>query len=261
MVSPKPTTHPTAAYIASRALIVGGIVIFLFALVDMIIQPIPYQWGDRTWQIAFAAQVIDRGLVPLVGLGMLFTGHWIDTQVEPGRLPRPPLATARFWAAVLASLLGLLYIVLFPLHLNNVRANNEAAQLRLAEEVEQTQAQLEQQFTVEVQRQRAQIEQLIAAPDEDLDQAVQANLITQEQVNLVRDFRENPDALDPFLQQQVQAGRAQAEEEIQQRQELAQNAAQIDTLKSGLRVGIGSLLLAIGYITIGWTALRLMGSS
>ncbi|MGG6297420.1 hormogonium polysaccharide biosynthesis protein HpsJ [Leptolyngbya sp. AN02str] len=259
MISSKPTSNPTAAFLASRVMMVAGIIIFLAALLDMIILPIPYQWGERAWQLAFTTQIVDRGLVPLVGLGLLFAGYWVETFLEPTRNERPRYATIRFWAAVIASILGLTYLLLFPFHLNNVRASNQAVQERVTQEAEQAQTQLDQQLNAEVERQRAQIEQLIAAPDDQLDEAIAANLITQEQANLVRDFRENPDSLEPFLQERAQQSRAQAETQIQTRQEQAREEAATESLKSGLRIGLTSLLLAIGYIIIGWTALRLVG--
>ncbi len=48
--------------------------------------------------------------------------------------------------------------------------------------------------------------------------------------------------------------------QIRQRRDEAEKQAKDNAWKSGLRIGISSLLLSIGYIIIGWTGLRGMGA-
>jgi len=250
--------NPPITALAALAMRVAGIIIILSVLVDIFINPIPYRLGERAWQLAFTTQMVDLGRVLLVGIALLFAGYWIETQLRETKTARPLWQTARFWAAALACVMGALYLVLFPLHLNNVRLNNVEIQERLTQEAEQAETQLQQRLAVAVQQQRAQIGQLLNASDEQLEQAVQANLISQEDAALIRRFKENPETLDPYLQEQAQQQLAQEQTRIQEQQQQANQTARSESLKLGLRVGINSLLLAIGYIIVGWVGLRLM---
>jgi len=256
MTSIKPAGRITAP-LASRILKTVGIIITLSALIDFFILPIPYRLLDRQWQLAFTTQFVDRGIVPLVGLALLFVGYWIDNAVggvDERRSGRT--RDLRFWALLLASLLGLIYVLLFPLHLNNLRLNNAAAQEQINQEAEQAEGRLDQSLATALQQQRAQIAQLLNASDEQIDQAVRANQINQQQANQIREFKQNPERLEPFLQERVQELRTRGQTEIRTRKEDAQATARTESIKSGLRIGLGSLVLAVGYIIIGWTGLK-----
>jgi hypothetical protein len=258
MAFSNPSQSQPLAALASIAMRIAGSIIILSALLDILIVPIPYQLGERSWWLAFVTQLADRGLVPLVGLALLFAGYWVESAGLGKRCDRPQWQTLRFWIAIFASVMGLVYLIVFPLHLNNVRLNNIDLQERLTQEAQQAETQAQQQLSVEVQRRRAQIGQLLTATDEQLNQAVQSNLITAEEVDLVRGFRENPDTLDPFLQEQAETQLAQTKTQILEQQDQAAATARNESLKSGLRVGLNSLLFAIAYITIGWLGIRLL---
>jgi len=109
MTSIKPAGRITAP-LASRILKTVGIIITLSALIDFFILPIPYRLLDRQWQLAFTTQFVDRGIVPLVGLALLFAGYWIDNAVggvDERRSGRT--RELRFWALLMASLLHLVF--------------------------------------------------------------------------------------------------------------------------------------------------------
>ncbi|HIK53572.1 MAG TPA: hypothetical protein IGS37_00080 [Synechococcales cyanobacterium M55_K2018_004] len=250
--------------LASRVLKIAGIIIILAALVDMMILPYPYDLGNRQWQIGFVAQFVDRGLVPLVGLALVLTAYWIDTLPKGSSVlavyteaeGRPLWADLRLWLLLLASLLGLLYLLMFPLHLSNISSGNTELQQRIEQEATQAEQQLNQQLQGRVEQLRSQINQLVNATDEQINQAVQARIITEEQANRIREFKRNPASIDPYLQQQADQLRGQLQTEIGDRRAQAQARARQEALKSGLRVSINSLLLAVGYSLIGWFGLR-----
>jgi hypothetical protein len=255
-----PASRPLSS-LSALSLRVAGIIVTLSAVIDMLILPIPYQFGERVWQLAATTQIVDRGLVPLVGLALLFSSYWVENSAGIGQGDRPLWATLRFWAAVLASILGLIYVVVFPLHLNNVRLNNAAVQEQLTQEAETAEGVAQQQLLAQVQQRRLQIGQLLQAPDEQLDGAVAQNLLSAEDADQIREFRENPETIDPFLQEQAQASLAEELTQIQEQREAGAEATRTDSFKSGLRVGLNSLLLAIGYILIGWFGLRFLGQT
>jgi hypothetical protein len=242
------------APLASRALKTVGVIIIIAALLDIVILPMPYNPLDRQWQIAFVTQVVDRGIVPLVGLALLFTGYWIDSLV--GNLAKRKLwFDMRFWALLLASLMGLFYLMAIVLHVNNVFVARGQALERISQDAAQAETQLETRLSQEVQQQREQIDVLVGNP-EIFEQALQSGQVSQEQAALLEQFRDDPEALEQFLDNRVSELETQVQTEIGLRREQAEQEARMDALKSAIRVGGGSFLLAVGYIAVGWTGLK-----
>ena len=71
-------TNRFASWNAALTVKVVGIILILSFLLDFLILIFPFQPTDRLWQINLATALVDRGIVPLVGIGMLFVGYWID---------------------------------------------------------------------------------------------------------------------------------------------------------------------------------------
>lgn len=252
-----PTSRQTTPLV-SRALKTVGIIMILAALLDMFILLIPVQVTNRQWLISAATQMVDRGIIPMIGIALLLTGHWVEGS-SSGAPARQSWQDSRFWAAVLASILSFVFLLLTFLHPNNVRLSYQQAAARISREASQAETQIDGRIAAEVDRQRALINQLTAASDAELDQAVQTGAITQEQAQQIRAFKEDPSSVDPSLQQQAGEAKNQLQTEIGTRREQAQRAARIEALKSGLRIGLSSLLLSIGYAIIGWTGLKALG--
>lgn len=248
-------SRPVTA-LASRALKAVGVIITLSALLDILILSMPYQLLERDWQIDFVTQFVDRGIVPLVGIVLFLTGFWIDSTVgalaERKRLWQDP----RLWALILSSLLGLLFLVLFPLHLNNVRLAYQDSTQGITQDASDTESQLGGQIDSEIESRRQQINLLVTATDEQLNQLVEQNRISAEDADRVRQFKANPDSVEPFLQQTRDQLANQAQQQLGISREQAQQQLKTRALKSGLRIGISSLLLSIGFIVIGWLGLR-----
>jgi hypothetical protein len=246
------------ARLASRSLKVAAVVIILYSLLFMLVRPLPYAWLDLQWQIAYATLVVERGLMPLVGLALLFAGYWVDSLAGVDVSPRKPIQDLRFWAILLSGVLGIYYLLVFPLHLNNVRANNERALERISQETTQAEAQLDGRLSQQVGQQRQQIEQLLQN-EQLLNQAIESGQVSEEQASLIQQFKENPESLNEFVQRRSGELQTQLQNEIGSRRQQAVQTSRIETLKSGLFVGIGSLLLAIGYLIISWTGLKAIG--
>ena len=116
----------------------------------------------------------------------------------------------------------------------------------------------------------AQLNELIK-DDTKYNQALNNKELPEVQKNLLKQYKANPQALDDFIKQQTdpQQLAAQATEKINKmNQEATQKITQIRNQKAlqlqkiqenawkELRIGMNSLLLAIGYIVIGWRGLR-----
>lgn len=236
------------------ALKTAGVVLILAALLDILILPYPYQI-NRQWQIGFVAQVVDRGIVPLVGIVLITLGYWVDSVSNKVTGKAILWQDLRFWAYLLASILGLFYLIAGPGHILNVRANYNEAITRIGQEATQAESELQNRLQLEVGQQRQQLERLLSSPQQ-VTRALESGQLPPEQADLLRQFQQNPQALDQFVERRTNELRTQLETQVRVRREQALQQASTDTLKSGLRIGLSSLLLAIGYIIVGWFGLR-----
>ncbi|NJO77069.1 MAG: hypothetical protein HC827_00135 [Cyanobacteria bacterium RM1_2_2] len=253
MTSKKLSSSRPVSSLIAHILKTVGIVITLAALLDMFLLPIPYQLAEQQWQINFVTAFVDRGIVPLVGLVLFLTGFAVDgSSVERKAAWQDP----RFWAFILASVLGVAYVLMFPFHLNNVRLANQSAIETVNQQATQAETELNERLQSEIEARRQQISQLLTASDDQIAQLVQGGQLTQEQAEVVKRFKAEPQSVEPFLKQQGEELQTQLQTEIGLRKKQAQEARRTEDLKSGLRIGIGSLLLAIGFSIVGWTGLR-----
>ncbi|MHC5596616.1 MAG: hormogonium polysaccharide biosynthesis protein HpsJ [Nostoc sp.] len=254
---------------------VVGIICILSFFVDFLILSLPFQPTDRVWQINLATALVDRGIVPLVGLGLLFTAYWIDS--ADAASDRPQGIDLRFPALIISSILGLMFLLIFPLHLNNVNQAKTQALTRIGQEADQAENQLnarlsQLQAQLNTDQGKAQLEQLrnqtkaqfseILKDDQKYKQALESPQIPANIKELLKKAKTDPQALEKAIEQQtdVQTLKNQQLSQLRQRREEAEKQAKASALNSGLRIGISSLLLSIGYIIIGWTGLRGRGA-
>ena len=256
--------------VAARTLKVVGIILILSALLDCIVLSLPGETSDlfnRAWQLAAATQIVDRGIIPLMGIALLMTGFWVDSSSGVSIERRKVWLDLRFWALLISSLLGLLYLSLVPVHLNNTRLELQDALAQVSREAGQAEGQLEaqiksDQFKAQVEQLKSQRRTQIAAllqDDGKLQQALQSSEVPQELKTVLRNSKSDPKALDNFLEQQAQELPTQARNEIRTRKQQKEKELRTRSRNSSLQTGISSLLLAIGYITVGWTGLTSMG--
>jgi len=254
---------------------VVGIICILSFFVDFFILLLPFQPTDRVWQINLGTALVDRGIVPLVGLGLLFAAYWIDS--ADAASDRPQGMDLRFPAVILSSILGLMFLLIFPLHLNNVNQAKTQTLNRITQEGDQAEtqvnnrlSQLQAQLTTE--QGKAQLNQLrtqtkaqfseILKDEQRYKQAIESSQIPANIKELLKKAKTDPQVLDKAIEQQtdIQTLRTQQLSQVRQRREEAEKQAKDTAWKSGLRIGISSLLLSIGYIIIGWTGLRGRGA-
>lgn len=254
----KATDSRQLSAIAAQTLKYVGIILILAALIDYAVLLVPSDVPAKLssleglrWQMALFSQIVDRGVVPLLGFVLLLTGVWVDS------VSGAPPARQKLWQNVsvaalwLASLLGLVFLVLSPLHINNTYRANQQTLTQISQEAGQAEGQLNQQLQ--------QINSLVKS-DSQLNQAIESGQIKGDQLAQVQ-------ALKSQIQQQLQSDpqaldkRAKdAQTQIRTRRLDLEKRAKSEFLKSGLRVGLSSLLLAVGYIMVGWTGLRQMGA-
>jgi hypothetical protein len=263
--------------LAVRTLKVVGVILILSFLLDFVILSFPSGPRDSQWQVGFATALVDRGIIPLVGLALIFAGYWIEKNNSDFLVNRKSWLDLRLWA-VLSSLLGLVFLLLVPIHLNNVnqaraqtieQISQDAtrAESNLQAQLGQLQTQLgDERVQAELERQRSQFRTQVnelLQDEQRFNQAIQSSQISETEKKLLQQFKADPKSLDAYVAQQAdpQTLVAQRLNQIRAQQEQLKQQARQDAWKSGLRIGISGLLLAFGYIVIGWTGLRSMGTS
>ncbi len=236
----------------SLALKLMGVIFILSALLDYLTLAIPPQW-----QINFATSIVDRGIVPLVGIAIILIAYWIDSVSEKGQKSGLDL---RLPVYILSILLGALFIVLIPLHLSNLGKLQSTALSEIQKGSEQGQGQIEtflvnlntlaqnpQLLTKAIQQSSRSIEtgefqgKKLAAPQ--LERLKQE----KDQLQQLNELAKNPKK----LKEKVEAIKNELQTRLVAQKQDAEGRAKTEALKQGLRTGLSSLMLAVGYGTIG----------
>ncbi|HEY9808252.1 MAG TPA: HpsJ family protein [Halomicronema sp.] len=259
--------QPTA--IATRILTIVGVILIVSSLIDYIMLLYPANPTQSQWRLAIVTQLVDRGILPMVGLAFLFAGYGMEAASGNGPSPRKALTDVKFWALMLASLLGLIFLLLFPLHLNNIRLDrteklNTITQQATVAEARVTSQVNNPEIAKEIEKQRelakTQLVELSKDPQK-LEQAINSPQIPEPIKQILQQAKTNPQVLQDFLNNQLNA-QTLADRELQRIRSERQNAEEQTNqaaLKSGIQTGSSTLLLALGYSLIGWTGLKSLG--
>ncbi|MCP2728377.1 hormogonium polysaccharide biosynthesis protein HpsJ [Limnofasciculus baicalensis] len=245
------STSVYSPYTALALKIVGTIMI-VSSLLDFVILAIPFEPLKPEWQFGFTTQMVDRGIIPMVGIAFLLVGYWISSNMgssEQGSV----ITDLRFWALILSIVLGLLFLLLVPLHFKNVGVQSNQALEQISQRADQAEKELKTQTD--------QVSALVKDPKrfDELEKAISGGQVQGEQLQRLQAIRDQLQAIkqDPTaLQKRID----QAKTQIGTGKLDAEKQARTAALKSGLRTGISSLLLAIGYSVIGAMGLRSLGS-
>lgn len=222
--------------LASQVLNLVGIILILSFLAELLVLLIPAQFSNQQWQVDLITQLTDRGVLPLIGFAFIYASFGL--QSTGGNAQQGTWQNPRFWAFVVASLLGLLFLLLIPFQITTTGQLSQQA----ISNIDQRASQAE----IQIQQRQSQIKALVESGQ--VDQLIQSNQVPPEQLPLLQRLKQDPKALD----QEAEVARNQ----IRTQQQQAQEQARADALRSRIRVGLRCLLLAIGYITIGWSGLR-----
>ncbi|MGC9502303.1 hormogonium polysaccharide biosynthesis protein HpsJ [Baaleninema sp.] len=260
----KASTTRQPSSLAARSLKIVGLLLIVSSLLDYLIIPAPYQPLNLQWRIQVASTFVDRGIIPMIGIALLFAGYWMGTAGAATAMPRKKWQDLRFWGLVLSSLLGLLFLLMTGIHFNDVRMQSNQRLESIAQQARQAETQLNTQlsseeFQTQLEQQRTQLEQQLETLLE--NEAQRQQLIESEQTpdalrQLLEESQDNPDAIQSFLDRQASQLPEQLQGRIRQREEQLEQETRLAAWKSAFRIGLSSLLLAIGYIVIGWTGLK-----
>ena len=239
--------QPTvSSFLTPLALKTAGAVLILSSLIDLIFKILlpPENLvleGERWWLYA-TSQLVDGGLLPLVGISFMVAGDWIRiVSTEDGGDRGNAWRIGTF---SLASLLGLIFVLIIPFQLmktNDIRSQDFK---RIDTEAAGLKSNIQQMKALS----KEQVNQQIVTIDKELksglaqgERLVGLQLTKSKLELLVSD----PKKFDLESQQSIQTQKQGAEDRISKRM-----------LQTGVRTSLASLLLAIAYITIGWAGLR-----
>lgn len=253
----------TSAFISLILKLVGGILL-ISAIINYVFLLISPQWGDTNWQINLTNNAVDQGLVPLVAIALLLIGWWISDNNNPEK----PSKAVRMPVFIIASILGLLYLLLVPLHFGNINRVSGDLFVQIDQRIAQQEAQI-QGFVSELEavsknpeqlkQEIEQRNQVIAAGGNIGGQQLnpqQLQLITtqRDQLQAILNLSDKPEE----LQAKFQEVRSQLQLELQRAVDQEKRKAQGLALQQSLKTSISSLMLAIAFIVIGWLGLQSM---
>ncbi|MGB3694016.1 MAG: HpsJ family protein [Spirulinaceae cyanobacterium] len=249
--------NPVNSSYTSLTLKIVGVILIISSLLDYLVLGIPFKPLDPIWQINYVTQMVDRGIIPMVGIAFLVVGYWIgnlNTDVASGTRPASSFKDLRFWSFIIASILGLIFLLIVPLHLNNINKEKSNA----LEQIEERAGQFESRIAQESEQLGAllQNDQALAQ----INEAIESGKVNGQELNdqqiqeleqrraSLEELKDNPEAIEERI--------SEAENQLGTRKKEAEKNARAEAFKLGVRTGISSLLLAIGYMVIGWTGLR-----
>ena len=223
------TRTPPTPFNTSFLLKFIGIICILSFFIDFLFLLLPLQLTDKLWQINLSRTLVERGIGPLLGLGAILTAYWFDKANEVRR-SSSQLKLAIF---IISGLLGLIFLLIFPLHLSNVNQVKNQALTRINQEAEQLESQINNQLAQEqteiknqlaqvqnqfgneqikaaVEKQRPVLKQQLATQLNELikdekkyNEALNNKQLPDAQKNLLKQYKVNPQALDDFINQQT----------------------------------------------------------
>lgn len=258
----------------SLAFNIVGIICILSFFVDFAILALGFSPTNQGAQIAFTTGVVDRGIVPMIGIVLILAGHWFSSAEQGGEHSGFDL---RLPSLILSSLFGLMFLLIFPLHINNVRQASTERVTQISQQAEQAETRTNNQVTqllnqLESDQAKAQLEQArnrlktqlneLVKDEERYKQALANPNLPQTQRDILKRIKSSPAEIDKVVNEITDPNQRaqQTINNIRQQREEQQKNAKDAAWRSGLRTGISSLLLSLGYIIMGWTGLKGMGS-
>jgi hypothetical protein len=250
--------QPTvSSFLTPLALKTAGAVLILSSLIDLLFMlffpPENLVLEGNRWWLYATSQLVDRGLLPLVGIAFVVAGDWIKIVSTEDGGDRGN--TWRIGTFSLASLLGLIFILIIPFQLITTNDFKTQELKKIGDEV----TQLEQGIKNNLQQINAQnpdkikeqLKQQITAIDKDIKSGqAQGEMLANLQAKKAKleSLFADPKKISQESEQNLQ--------QLQKQKQKAESQANERMLKTGIRTSLASLLLAVAYIVIGWTGLK-----
>jgi hypothetical protein len=228
------------SYLRQGATILGivGMLLVLTYLLDFGIRLFAAQFENLNWQQGFLNEMMDRGITPLLGLSFIFVGSLLQFGSSPENNTDSLVKDGRFWMFIVASLFGLLYLILIPLHFNTTGKILTETVTQFDREA----ARAEQG----IQSQQAQLKQIVDSGE--INKLIANEQLPPAQKQLLTEVKADPTVVEKRAKEEL--------EKIANQKATAVKQANSEALLARLRSELRSLVLAIAYIVLGWTGLR-----
>ncbi|MDS3861569.1 HpsJ family protein [Thermosynechococcaceae cyanobacterium BACA0444] len=241
MTVPKTPPAQRPVPLAAQFLKLVGILLILSFFGDWIVLLIAPQFQNVQWQINLLTQFVDRGVTPLIAFVLIYVGFWIQgvagakPETEAGA---PAWKDWRFWVFVVSSLLGLLFLLTIPLLVATTGQLTDQALTQLKQQAAQSE--------INIDREEKQLKALASSGQ--IPEILKNDQLPAEQRALLQQLQQDPQAIEKQY--------GQVREQIRSKQKEASDQIQTEALVNRIRYGLRAFLLAIGFITIGWSGLR-----
>lgn len=235
-----------SSFLTPLALKTAGAVLILSSLIDLVFMlcfpPENLVLEGSRWWLYATSQLVDRGLLPLVGIAFVVAGDWIEiVSTEDGGDRGSMRRIATF---SLASLLGLLFILIIPFQLITTNDFKSQDLKKIGEEVTQIQQGIKGNLQQIDALSKDKVKEQIATIDREIASGqAQGERLANLQLNKL--LLTDPKKFAQKSEQNLQIQRQKRENQVSNRM-----------IQTGVRTSLASVLLAVAYITIGWTGLR-----
>jgi hypothetical protein len=244
---------------------VAGIILLLSALLDYILLPwmvgVPFAIGEKQWQLLFVGQMVDRGLTPIIGIGFIFLSYWLEAK-DQGR--SAGLMSVKFWGILISTILGVVFLLFIPVYLSNLNEAKTIELKNIEKNVGEVQKQLQTEYdqlnvVLQNEAQLKQLDSTLAQINEALksrkfngkelnEQEIQQLQAQKAQLENLKTYKDDPQALENRIKE--------LESQIETQKNEKATEAKNKVLQQGLRIGLRSLFLAVGYMAIAWLGWR-----
>jgi len=234
-----------------------GVIFILSSLLDFATLLIPPQWSNPQWQLAFATNIVDRGIVPMLGIATILIAYWIDNTIER---PSKKEFDLRLPVYILSIILGVVFLLIIPLHLSNLGKVQTNVLNQIEKGSEQGKGQIQSFLTnlntlaQNPQLLKKEIQQRSSIIEKGQYQGKQLSPAQIDQLKQQKDQLQELDdvAVNPQkLKDKVDSMKVELQNRLQSQKDDAEDKARKEAIKQGLRTGLSSLMLAIGYGTVG----------
>ena len=239
--------QPTvSSFLTPLALKTAGAVLILSSLIDLIFMlcfpPETLVLEGSRWWLYATSQLVDRGLLPLVGIAFVVAGDWIEiVSTEDGGDRGNMRRIATF---SLASLLGLIFILIIPFQIMTTNDFKSQDLKKIGDEASQVQQGIKSNLQQIDALSKDKVKEQLVAIDKEL-------AIGQAQGERLANLQ-----LNKLLLTDPKKFAQKAEQNLQVQKQKRETQVSTRMIQTGVRTSLASFLLAIAYITIGWTGLR-----
>ncbi|NEO53985.1 MAG: hypothetical protein F6K54_13420 [Okeania sp. SIO3B5] len=233
---------------AAQFIKLAGLILIIFTLINYILLLFPLNLGDIEWRLNFTTQLVNQGILPILGIALMFAAYGFEDIVGVSKAqPQIGWNNLKFWVCLVSLFLGIIFLLLIPLHITSALAGSNQAIEKVNQDAVDAQKQLEERLS----QQQAQITNLLKS-NQRIEDFVGDVELTEDQLETFEKFKNNPAALEA----QTKAIKDELTKQIEAKRLEAEQRSQLGVFKSTIKTGLGSLLLASCYLTFGWGGMR-----